>query len=85
MADSQVPWGLEATATEVTQPAWRSKPSWYQVTSDDQMIPPSVQRTMASRMVAEVVETPGNHAIYVSRPDVVAGLIRQAASAVAAH
>jgi len=80
MADSQVPWGLEATDTAVTQPAWRSKPSWYLIAGDDQMIPPSAQHTMSSRMGAKVVETPGSHAIYVSRPDVVADLIKRAAS-----
>lgn len=80
MADSQVPWGLEATATAVTQPAWRSKPSWYLITGDDRMIPPSAQHTMSSRMGAQVVETPGSHAIYVSQPEIVADLIERAAA-----
>ena len=83
MADSQVPWGLEAAGGTITEPAWRSKPSWYLVTTDDRMIPPPLQREMSERAGATVVETPGSHSIYVSKPDVVAGLIERAASEVA--
>jgi pimeloyl-ACP methyl ester carboxylesterase len=72
MADSQVPWGLEALGGPVTQPAWRSKPSWYLVATDDRMIPPVAQRSMAERGGAKVTEAPGSHAIYVSRPEAVA-------------
>ena len=81
MADSQVPWGLEALGGEVTDPAWRSKPSWYLVVTEDRMISPVAQRTMADRAGAKVSETPGSHAIYVSRPEVVAALIKDAAAA----
>ncbi|ALN91579.1 alpha/beta fold hydrolase [Lysobacter gummosus] len=81
MAASQVPWGLEAAGGKVTVPAWKSKPSWYLVANDDRMIPPPVQQTMAKRAGATVVEAPGSHAIYVSRPDVVAKIIEQAANA----
>jgi pimeloyl-ACP methyl ester carboxylesterase len=81
MADSQVPWGVNALGGAITDPAWRSNRSWYLVTGDDRMIPPSAQRTMAERAGAKVSETPGSHAIYVSRPDVVAELIEQAARA----
>jgi pimeloyl-ACP methyl ester carboxylesterase len=81
MADSQVPWGLDALGGPVTQPAWRSKPSWYLVATDDRMIPPVAQRTMAERGGAKVTETPGSHAIYVSRPEVVAEIIKDAAAA----
>jgi pimeloyl-ACP methyl ester carboxylesterase len=80
MADSQVPWGLEALGGVVSQPAWRSKPSWYLVATDDRMIPPAVQRTMAAKMGATVVEAPGSHSIYVSTPQVVADLVKQAAA-----
>lgn len=73
MADSQVPWGLAALGGAVTDPAWRSKPSWYLVATDDQMIPPPAQRAMAERAGATVRQTPGSHSVYVSRPDVVAG------------
>jgi pimeloyl-ACP methyl ester carboxylesterase len=79
MADSQVPWGLEALGSPISDPAWRSKPSWYIVATDDRMIPPSAQRTMAERAGATVTETPGSHAFYVSNPAVVAGLITHAA------
>jgi pimeloyl-ACP methyl ester carboxylesterase len=80
MADSQVPWGLEAAGGTISEPAWRTKPSWYLVTTDDRMIPPSLQREMSERAGATVVETPGSHSIYVSRPDVVADLIERVAS-----
>lgn len=79
MGDSQVPWGLEALQGAVTEPAWRSKPSRYLVAQDDRMIPPPAQRAMASRAGAYVTEAPGSHAIYVSTPEVVAEVIKQAA------
>ncbi|MEU8899427.1 alpha/beta hydrolase [Nocardia sp. NPDC048505] len=82
LADSQVPWGLDALGGPVGEPAWRSKPSWYLHVTEDKMIPPAAQAMMAERIGATVAETPGSHAIYVSRPDVVAGLIRTAADAV---
>jgi pimeloyl-ACP methyl ester carboxylesterase len=79
MADSQVPWGVEALNGAVTEPAWRSRPSWYMVTTEDRMIPPPAQRTMAERTGATTTEVPGSHAIYVSQPGTVADLITQAA------
>jgi pimeloyl-ACP methyl ester carboxylesterase len=79
MADSQVPWGLDALGGEVGEPAWRSKPSWYLVTSEDKMIPPAAQRFMAERAGSTVVEVEGSHAVYVSRPDAVADIIEAAA------
>ena len=83
MADSQVPWGVEALGGVVSDPAWRSKPSWYLIVTDDRMIPPLAQRTMAERTGATTTEVPGSHAIYVSRPDAVASLITQAARSLA--
>ena len=83
MADSQVPWGLDAASGTISEPAWRSKPSWYLVTTDDRMIPPSLQREMSTRAGSTVVETPGSHSIYVSQPRVVADLVEKAASEVA--
>ena len=59
MADSQVPWGVEALAGAVTEPAWRDKPSWYLVATDDRMIPPDAQRAMAKRAGATVARRPG--------------------------
>ena len=79
MADSQVPWGVAALTGVVTDPAWNRKPSWYLVATDDRMIPPAAQRTMAARAGATVVEVPGSHAVYVSQPQAVADLIAQAA------
>jgi pimeloyl-ACP methyl ester carboxylesterase len=79
MADSQVPWGLDALGGAVTDPAWRHKPTWYLIVTDDRMIPPAAQRTMAERTGAQTAETPGSHAIYVSQPAVVADVIAQAA------
>jgi len=81
MADAQVPWGLDALNGAVTKAAWRSKPSWYLVATDDRMIPPLAQRAMSERAGATVTETPGSHSVYVSNPAAVAGLITQAARA----
>ena len=82
MADAQVPWGVDALGGMITEPAWRDKSTWYMVTTEDRMIPPVAQRSMSSRMDATVVEESGSHAIYVSRPQVVADLIERAASEV---
>lgn len=79
MANSQVPWGLAALNGAVTQPAWRGKPSWYLVATDDRMIPPPAQRSMAKRAGSSVVEVKGSHAVYVSQPETVAQLIKKAA------
>ena len=65
---------------KVTIPAWKSKPSYYLVASDDRMIPPPAQRAMAERAGATVVETSGSHAVYVSQPAAIAKLIEQAAN-----
>jgi pimeloyl-ACP methyl ester carboxylesterase len=81
MAESQVPWGLDALNGVVTEAAWKTKPSWYLVAKDDRMIPPDAQRFMSKRAGATVVETQGSHALYVSRPEAVARLIAQAAAA----
>lgn len=84
MADSQVPWGLEALGGEISEPAWKSKPSWYLLTTEDRMIPPPAQRFMSERAGSIVVEVAGSHAIYVSQPNAVAALIKQAARGAAA-
>src|SRR5258706_16323591 len=79
MADSQVPWGVEALGGEISEPAWKSKPSWYLLATEDRMIPPPAQRFMSERAGSTVVEVAGSHAIYVSQPNAVAALIKQAA------
>jgi len=82
MADSQVPWGLDALSGAITEPAWKAKPSWYLIVTDDKMIPPDAQRAMSKRAGSTVVEVKGSHAIYVSQPKAVAALIEQAAESV---
>ncbi len=80
MAASQVPWGVEALSGTITEPAWRSKPSWYLIATEDRMIPPPAQREMSGRAGSTVEEVAGSHAIYVSQPKAVASLIEKAAS-----
>jgi pimeloyl-ACP methyl ester carboxylesterase len=82
MADSQVPWGVDALSGTITDPAWRAKPSWYMITTEDRMIPPAAQHAMSERAGSTVVEVAGSHSVYVSQPAAVANLIEQAASAV---
>jgi len=82
MADSQVPWGVEALSGKISEPAWKAKPSWYMIATDDKMIPPDAQRSMSKRAGSTVVEVKGSHAIYVSQPEAVAALVEQAAKSV---
>ena len=81
MADSQVPWGVEALSGTISEPAWRTKPSWYLVVTEDKMIPPPAQRFMSQRAGSTVDEVAGSHAIYVSQPNAVAAIIKKAAGA----
>ena len=83
MADSQVPWGVEALGGAISEPAWKTKPSWYLVATEDKMIPPDAQRAMSKRAGSTVVEVKGSHAVYVSQPQAVASLIEKAAKGVA--
>jgi pimeloyl-ACP methyl ester carboxylesterase len=84
MADSQVPWGVDALGGQVSDAAWRAKPSWYLITADDKMIPPVAQRTMSGRAGSTTVEVAASHSVYVSQPAAVCACIKQAASTVAA-
>lgn len=84
MADSQVPWGLQALNGTISEAAWKKKPSSYLVATDDKMIPPRAQRFMAERAGAKVVEVAGSHAIYVSQPQAVASIIKEAATSATA-
>jgi pimeloyl-ACP methyl ester carboxylesterase len=79
MADSQVPWGVEALSGAISQPAWKTKPSWYLVSTDDKMIPPDAQRAMSKRAGSTVIEVKGSHSVYVSQPQAVASLVEKAA------
>jgi pimeloyl-ACP methyl ester carboxylesterase len=81
MADSQVPWGLDALNGQITRPAWRSKPTWYLVATDDHMIPPPAQRSMAERAGATVSEVAASHSLYLSQPQATVDVIKQAAAA----
>ncbi len=81
MADSQVPWGVDALSGTISEPAWKTKPSWYLIASEDRMIPPPAQEQMSARAGSTVVEAKGSHSIYVSQPAAVADLIEKAASA----
>ena len=85
MADSQVPWGVEALNGTIGEAAWKTKPTWYLLTTEDKMIPPDAQRTMAKRAGSTVAEVKGSHAVYVSRPQAVADLIEKAARGAAAR
>ena len=82
MADSQVPWGVDGLGEQVGEPAWRTKPSWYLLTTDDKMIPPAAQRDMSERAGSTVVEVAASHSVYLSQPAAVAALIHEAATAV---
>jgi len=80
MADSQVPWGVNALGGTISEAAWKAKPSWYLLTTEDRMLPPDAQRLMSKRAGATVVEVKGSHAVYVSHPQAVAHLIEKAAT-----
>jgi pimeloyl-ACP methyl ester carboxylesterase len=80
LADAQLPWGEAALTGTITSAAWRSKPSWYLVASDDRMIPPAWQRGMARRAGAAVTEVAASHAVYVSQPQAVVSLVQRAAA-----
>ena len=82
MADSQVPWGVDALGGTISEAAWASKPSWSLVATDDRMIPPPAQKEMSGRAGATVEEVGASHSVYVSQPAAVADLIKQAGSGV---
>ena len=84
LADSQVPWGVAALSGAISEPAWKTKPSWYLIATEDKMIPSPAQRQMATRAGSTVTEAAGSHAIYISKPDTVAAIIEKAAKSVAA-
>jgi pimeloyl-ACP methyl ester carboxylesterase len=79
MADSQVPWGVNAVGGTISEAAWKAKPSWYLLTTEDKMLPPDAQRLMSKRAGATVVEVKSSHAVYLSHPQAVAHIIEEAA------
>lgn len=76
MAASQVPWGLAAVQAEVRETAWKVKPAAYLITTQDRMIPPSIQRMMAKRSGARTTELASSHAVMLSHPNEVAAFIK---------
>jgi len=80
MADSQLGCHVDAVGGSVTEPAWRVRPTWYLIATEDHMIPPSSQRDMAARAGATVIEVAGPHAVFVSHAAAVASFIAQAAA-----
>jgi pimeloyl-ACP methyl ester carboxylesterase len=85
MANSQVPWGVKALEETVTEPAWKTKPSWFLISTEDRMIPPPAQQFMSKRAGSKVVEAKGSHAIYVSKPAAVVELVETAVREVTLH
>jgi pimeloyl-ACP methyl ester carboxylesterase len=84
MAESQVPWGVVALSSPISEPAWKAKPSWFLIPTEDRTIPPPAQRLMSARAGSTVIEIPASHAVYISQPDAVAALIEMAAKEIAA-
>lgn len=83
MATAQVPWGLEAVGTAIQAPAWKDKPSSFMVTTQDLMIPPTLQRRMAARAGGRTVEIASSHAVMLRYPERVADFIAGAAETLA--
>jgi pimeloyl-ACP methyl ester carboxylesterase len=82
MAIAQVPISTDAFTHKVTNPAWKTKPTWYMVASDDRSINPMQERMMAKRAHAKTVEVPASHVAYMSHPKETVKLIEEAASSV---
>jgi len=82
MASAQRPLTAAATEEKVTEPAWKTLPSWYLIGRQDEVISPVAQRFMAKRAKAQTVEINSSHASYVSHPDEVTKLILRVARSV---
>ena len=82
MAHSQTPLGLAAAVTPITNPAWKKKPSWYIVSTEDRMIPPDAERMMAKRASSKVSEIKSSHVSFISHPKEIAAVIETAANSV---
>lgn len=81
LAAAQVPPAGAAFGTPVSQAAWKSRHSWYVLSTEDRIIPPAAQRQMAARAKASITEVRASHALYISQPDAVADAIDAAARA----
>jgi pimeloyl-ACP methyl ester carboxylesterase len=75
----QQPFQKSLLAGKTTQAAWRTKPSFYAVSTEDRTINPDLQRFMAKRMGAKTIEVQSSHLSLISHPDVIAALILEAA------
>lgn len=82
MAASQVLISADSFTHKVTSPAWKSKPSWYMIATEDRSINPDQERMMAKRMNAKTIEVKSSHVAYISHPKETAKLIQEAATAV---
>src|SRR5712692_7751215 len=80
MAQSQVPISTDSFTHKVTNPAWKTKPSWYMVATADRSINPDQERMMAKRAKAKTVEVNASHVAYMSHPKETAKLIEEAAA-----
>jgi pimeloyl-ACP methyl ester carboxylesterase len=85
MADAQLGWGLKAVGGVISEPAWKTKPSWSLIATEDRMIPPDTQRSMSKRAGADIVEQKGSHAIFLSQPKAVVALVEKAAKSLSAR
>lgn len=85
MAASQTPWGLGAVQAKITRPAWKAKPVHYLVATQDRMIPPVAQRSMANRAQATMAEIESSHAVMLSHPGAVVDAIVRASADVPAR
>src|SRR5277367_2741498 len=80
MAIAQVPISTDSFTHKVTNPAWKTKPSWYMVAAQDRSINPNQERMMAKRAHAKTVEVTASHVAYMSHPKETAKLIEEAAT-----
>src|SRR6266567_826071 len=83
MAISQVPISTDSFTHKVTNPAWKNRPTWYMVATEDRSINPDQERMMAKRAKAKTVEVKASHVAYMSRPNETAKLIEEAATSAA--
>lgn len=81
LRDSQVPINMEIFGTPVTHAAWKEKPSWAVIATEDKAIDPRLLRDTAERIGAVPVEVPASHVVFLTRPGEVADVIDTAARA----
>ena len=79
LRDAQVPIAMTALAAPVTVAAWKTKPSWYVVATEDGAIAPELLRSTARRIGADTTEVPGSHVVFLTQPKAVADVIDVAA------